>query len=81
MDFNTWLLKQAGKAGPVGDLGEDATEDIDKLPSGGQEEWRQWLQTQDACQPCLAALDMAWEQYREHVRLEPAGARQHESNG
>jgi uncharacterized protein YozE (UPF0346 family) len=71
MEFNPWLLKQAGKAGPVGDLGEDATEDRDKLPSGGQEEWRQWLEEQGANELCLAALDMAWQQYMEQVSSRP----------
>jgi uncharacterized protein YozE (UPF0346 family) len=67
--FFTWLLRQAGRDDPVGDLANDSMRDTSFPVSVTSEEpLRNHLRRESACDEALVALDEAFEEFRMRPR-------------
>jgi uncharacterized protein YozE (UPF0346 family) len=64
--FTEWLLRQADRADPVGDLAGDVTRDPDWPTSGrGLSRFVVYLRNRGACDGAIAALRAAWCEWQE----------------
>ena len=67
--FTKWLLQQAGRDDPVGDLASDVARDPDWLVSGrGLSGFLTYLRNRGACDGAIAALQQAWSEWQEVAR-------------
>ena len=67
--FTKWLLQQAGRDDPIGDLASDVARDPD-WPAGGRGLGRflVYLRNRGACDGAIAALRAAWREWQEVAR-------------
>jgi len=76
MTFTKWLLKQAGRRDPVGDLADDVQSSLgrSKYKERPSEDthtaWYTYLLIEHACDGALEALDRAWVEYSFAYRTE-----------
>jgi uncharacterized protein YozE (UPF0346 family) len=69
MTFTTWLLEQAGRNDPVGDLSGDALRTPGHpAENDGIGAWRDYLSLKTADPVVLATLEKAWQEYRSTVK-------------
>ena len=70
--FTTWLLQQAGRDDPVGDLAGDVARDPD-WPASSRSLSRLlvYLHNRGACDGAIAALRAAWSEWKEQSDGQP----------
>lgn len=63
--FTEWLLRQAGRDDPIGDLASDVGRDPD-WPAGSRSLSRflVYLRNRGACEGAIAALRAAWSEWQ-----------------
>ena len=73
--FSDWLLAQADRPDPVGDLAEDVRRDPPKVPLWGVRELRDHMGQRRACREALMALNEAASEWRQCCDSATAGDR------
>jgi len=67
--FTRWLLQQADRDDPIGDLASDVTRDPDwPARSKSLNRLLVYLRNRGACEGAIAALQAAWREWQEVTR-------------
>src|SRR5262245_44141235 len=68
--FRQWLAARERDDTPIGGLAYDVANDC-CCPKRrmSQKSWRRYLRSRQVCPEALAALDEAWQLYREQIKL------------
>lgn len=64
IEFYSWLLSQAGRSDPVGDLASDVKRDRESPNDNAEKEtWLSHLKNKRACREAIEAFKEAWAEF------------------